>query len=247
MANSATATQPGSFQPENLKPIYPAYQAGNALALPACPGCAEPLRTALAQQCFFCGADWHATSAAFLSGVLETRRPWWRQFVRLLAATVAAQLGSLAILILLFQQPVVFLAALIIGVPLSIWLEDRVNVGRNREHLSPAARLAAAGSKLLALSCGIAAAAVPNRLAPLAIGGLMGVAIAAWLVAAARPEFPKAPVRVLLFVAALLAFCQALGIGEAIVACLLATLTLIEFGRMMMALDRWERGSRSVN
>ncbi len=29
-----------------------------------CPYCGEPLRTALAQQCFACGQDWHAKPAS---------------------------------------------------------------------------------------------------------------------------------------------------------------------------------------
>ncbi|MDA7979601.1 MAG: hypothetical protein MPJ50_12615 [Pirellulales bacterium] len=216
-----------------------------------CPGCARLLATPLAQQCFHCGLAWHNGEPRRLATEqtstlsegnpgdrLVTRRSWLRQFGRLLVATVAAQAAALMIIVLLFQEPRSFLLAMMIGVPSYLWLD--VRLGR----LADAHRWTASLGKLLALCAGILAIVLPQQFLPVVIGGLLVTAGIGWF--SDRDTLRKSviPVRSLILVASILAACLWLDVGNAVVGCLLATLSLLEFGSLMLALDAWEKRAR---
>ncbi len=213
-----------------------------------CPGCASLLATPLAMQCFRCGLDWHnedspangmekSAIATDETGML-TRRSWLRQFARLMVATLAAQIAALALFVLLFQEPQAFLVAVVIGVPIYMWLD--VRMGR----LAEANRLTASVGKLAALAVGILALTLPERFLPIAIGVFLTAGLCGSVLVPRIPSVPASAVRLLVLVALGLAVCQALGIGPTIAASFLATISLIEFGGLMLALDAWEKRTR---
>lgn len=220
----------------------------NAHARMCCPGCASLLATPLALQCFTCGLDWHAgvernqiASLAIANShdaALLSRRSWLRQFSRLFVAGLAAQIAALCLFVLLFREPAAFLLALVIGVPIYMWLDLRM--GR----LAVSSRLASSAGKLCVLAVGIVAVALPDRFLLIAIGVFLCLGLSGILLYRSAWRIPIAVTRMLLLVAAGLGTCHALGIGSTVTGCFLATLALVEFGSVMVALDAWEKRSR---